>query len=122
MNEILIHKVTYNRERNLSKPLFVATRKKSVCGKFVLAEESPVCLLGRDLLQPLDTEKRLLPETVDLIIMGMIVNTESTDKESYEEFKIPEILKYSKKNFGNNAFTGSWDLKLTQKDVGTMEE
>lgn len=52
----------------------------------------------------------------------MIVNTESTDKESYEEFKIPEILKYSKQNFGNNAFTGSWDLKLTQKDVGTMGE
>lgn len=42
-------------------------------GENVIAEDSPVCLLGRDLLQALDIEIRLAPEGIDLIVMGINV-------------------------------------------------
>lgn len=40
-------------------------------GENVIAEDSPVCLLERDLLQALDVEIRLASEGIDLIVMGM---------------------------------------------------
>lgn len=38
-----------------------------------IAEDSPVCLLGRDLLQTLDIEIRLAPEGIDFIVTEMNV-------------------------------------------------
>ncbi|PKU28921.1 hypothetical protein llap_20775 [Limosa lapponica baueri] len=53
--------------RTLTKPLLVTIGNKSVWARFVLAEDLPMCLLGRDLLQTLDVEIRLAPEGIDLL-------------------------------------------------------
>ena len=88
-DRILTHGVTAQREQNLSKALLVTIGNKSIWERFILVEDSLACLLGRDLLQSLDTELRLSPEGTDLIIMGMTVITESPNNE----LKIPEVLK-----------------------------
>ena len=44
----------------------------------MLTEDSPACLLGRDLFQALDAEIHLTPESINLIIMGTgIIRAES---------------------------------------------
>lgn len=53
----------------------------SIWEQFVLAGDSPQCLLGRGLLQALDIELHLSPEEMDLIIMGMSVITRSLQNE-----------------------------------------
>lgn len=44
---------------------------KSTWGRFVIAEDSAVFLLGRDLLHALDVEITFAPEGIDLDVMGI---------------------------------------------------
>ncbi|PKU34508.1 hypothetical protein llap_15187 [Limosa lapponica baueri] len=80
-HKIVIDGVTGQKEQNLSKSFLVTTGNKSIWGRFVLVEDLPACLFGRDLLQVLDVELRLSPEGIDLIIMGISVISRCSNNE-----------------------------------------
>lgn len=87
-DKVLIQGVTGKGEHVLSKPLLLTTGNKGVWGRFVIAEESPACLLGRDLLQTPDVQLHLSPRGTDLIIAGVCVLSEVQDPD----LEIPKTL------------------------------
>lgn len=56
------------KKKKKSKPVLAMIGNKIVQGRFVLVEDSSVCLLGREPLQVLDVELHLSPEGIDLIM------------------------------------------------------
>lgn len=93
----------------MSKPVLAMIGNKSVQRRFVLVEDSPVCLLGRDLLQASDAELHLSPEGMDLI-MALSVITESFKSEQ----TILEILKAVLSEFWGKTTTGGGLLVSAQ--------
>lgn len=88
-DRVTIQGATRKGEHALSKPLLLLIGNKGIWGRFVIAEESPACLLGRDLLQALDVQLHLSPRGTDLIIAGLCVVSDAGESE----LKIPEELK-----------------------------
>lgn len=85
-DEVSIQGVVGKEEQVLSKPLLLSIGNKGVWGRFVIAEESPACLLGRALLQTLDVH--LSPRCTDLINAGVRVISEVQDPD----LEIPKTL------------------------------
>uniref|UniRef100_A0A8B9P6H8 ribonuclease H n=1 Tax=Apteryx owenii TaxID=8824 RepID=A0A8B9P6H8_APTOW len=80
--KITIQGVMGKGERMLTKALLLTIGGKGVWGRFIISMDSPFCLLGRDLLQALDTRICLQPEGMKLILMGSCVLAETPEPES----------------------------------------
>jgi len=78
--------VVRGKELPLSLPLLVVLGGKMAWGKFVVSPQTPVSLLGRDLLQ--EFEISLTPTGIQLIVIGMSL------------IKIPENKKEGKNRCG----------------------
>lgn len=76
-----------------------------VYGENAIAEDSPVCLLGRDLLQTLDIEIRLAPEGIDFIVTEMNVIEEKN------------VRRYNQKWFWNTL-----RIEKSHKDIVKLDE
>lgn len=85
---------------------------KSTWGRFVIAEDSAVCLLGRDLLQALDVEIRLASEGIDLDVMRInMIKEKLKEGITRNAFGIPSELREDPKLLWSQTST---DMGLLQ--------
>ena len=87
---IKVDGVVGGKELRLSLPLPVVLGGKMAWGKFVVSPETPVSLLGRDLLQEFVSCISLTPTGIQLIVIGMSL------------IKIPENIKEEKRSLRNS--------------------
>uniref|UniRef100_A0A663E1S1 ribonuclease H n=1 Tax=Aquila chrysaetos chrysaetos TaxID=223781 RepID=A0A663E1S1_AQUCH len=87
---VMVQGVVGEEIKYLSTPLPVVLNGKLVWGRFVISPNSPVSLLGRDLLQEFGTFISLAPTGIKLIIMGSEVIEFKEQKHS--DSKIPPEL------------------------------
>uniref|UniRef100_A0A8C0EWX7 Reverse transcriptase n=1 Tax=Bubo bubo TaxID=30461 RepID=A0A8C0EWX7_BUBBB len=107
---VLIQGVMGKGEHVLSKRCLLTIGNKGVCGGFVRAQESPDCLLGKDLLQTLDVQLHLSPRSTDLTIAEVCVISEVQDPH----LEIPKTLEAVPRELWNKSGADVGLLKSAQ--------